>query len=112
MHSQELLAGGVAGGFAKSAVAPLERVKIIIQTSQTTRAAAAPRIGAILRDIVRSEGSKGLWKGNGASVLRVVPYAALHFSAYERYNKQSKPPFLSLSLSLSFFFSNQIGVAV
>lgn len=24
-------------------------------------------------------------RGNGASVLRIVPYAALHFMAYERY---------------------------
>ena len=24
-------------------------------------------------------------RGNGASVLRIVPYAALHFTAYERY---------------------------
>lgn len=27
----------------------------------------------------------GLGRGNGASVLRIVPYAAFHFSAYERY---------------------------
>ena len=26
-----------------------------------------------------------LHRGNGASVLRIVPYAALHFSAYEYY---------------------------
>ncbi len=26
-------------------------------------------------------------RGNGASVLRIVPYAALHFTAYERYRR-------------------------
>ncbi len=26
-------------------------------------------------------------RGNGASVLRIVPYAALHFAAYERYRR-------------------------
>lgn len=25
------------------------------------------------------------YRGNGASVLRIIPYAALHFSAYEHY---------------------------
>lgn len=98
---KELLSGGTAGAFAKTAVAPLERVKIIIQTSGVLPAAAttgvhgspAPstatastgNIKRVLRRIVWSEGVKGLWKGNGASVLRVIPYAALHFSAYERY---------------------------
>ena len=98
-----MLAGGTAGACAKSVVAPLERVKIIIQTTQlqhtTTpspslrtqaQVASVPTATAnintnnILRNILRTEGTFGLWKGNGASVLRVIPYAALHFSAYER----------------------------
>ena len=32
---RELIAGGVAGGVAKSAVAPLERVKILLQVPVT-----------------------------------------------------------------------------
>jgi solute carrier family 25 protein 16 len=35
--------------------------------------------------ILKTEGARGFYKGNGASVLRIVPYAALHFAAYEQY---------------------------
>jgi solute carrier family 25 protein 16 len=35
--------------------------------------------------IFQNEGILGFYKGNGASVLRIVPYAALHFMTYEQY---------------------------
>ena len=38
-------------------------------------------VGATLHSIAASEGVAGLFKGNGASVLRIVPYSALHFGA-------------------------------
>ena len=43
------------------------------------------------------EGWRG--RGNGASVLRIVPYSALHFSAYESYRQ-----------ALAEMFSRQAGV--
>ncbi|KAK8957321.1 Mitochondrial adenine nucleotide transporter ADNT1 [Platanthera zijinensis] len=82
---KELIAGGVAGGIAKTAVAPLERVKILFQT----RRADFRGIGLFgsFQKIVRTEGVLGLFRGNGASVARIVPYAALHFMAYEQYRR-------------------------
>ena len=45
------------------------------------------RLGATLAGIYAAEGGRGLFRGNGASVLRIVPYAAFHFGAYEYYRR-------------------------
>lgn len=84
-YVKELIAGGAAGGFAKTVVAPLERIKILRQT----RYGNFQSLGVMrsLQFILNSEGILGLFKGNGASVIRVVPYAALHFMAYEQYRR-------------------------
>lgn len=83
VYVKELIAGGFAGALSKSAVAPLERVKILWQT----RTAGFQTLGVYqsLNRLFKHEGFLGLYKGNGASVIRIVPYAALHFMAYERY---------------------------
>ncbi|CAN6250864.1 unnamed protein product [Urochloa humidicola] len=82
---RELLAGGVAGGIAKTAVAPLERVKILFQTRRAEFRGSG-LIGSF-RTIYQTEGSLGFYRGNGASVARIVPYAALHYMAYEEYRR-------------------------
>ncbi|KAL7240025.1 hypothetical protein ACSBR2_005818 [Camellia fascicularis] len=85
LFAKELIAGGVAGGFAKTVVAPLERVKILFQT----RRAEFHSVGLLgsFKKIARTEGVLGFYRGNGASVARIVPYAALHFMAYEQYRR-------------------------
>ncbi|ERM99140.1 graves disease carrier protein [Amborella trichopoda] len=85
VFAKELVAGGVAGGFAKTAVAPLERIKILFQT----RRGEFRSIGlwGSLQRIVKTEGILGFYRGNGASVARIVPYAALHYTAYEEYRR-------------------------
>jgi len=83
VYAKELIAGGAAGAFAKTAVAPLERVKILLQT----RTEGFQSLGILqsLRKLWQYEGVRGFYKGNGASVLRIVPYAALHYMTYEQY---------------------------
>ncbi|KAK6118314.1 hypothetical protein DH2020_047885 [Rehmannia glutinosa] len=80
---KELIAGGAAGAFAKTAVAPLERIKILLQTR--TQGFHSLGIYHSLKKLLQHEGVAGFYKGNGASVLRIVPYAALHFMTYEHY---------------------------
>ncbi|XP_072961770.1 mitochondrial carrier protein CoAc1-like [Typha angustifolia] len=83
LYVKELIAGGAAGAFSKTAVAPLERVKILLQTR--TEGFRSLGIFQSLRKLKQHEGILGFYKGNGASVLRIVPYAALHFMTYEQY---------------------------
>ncbi|KAG9455641.1 hypothetical protein H6P81_000149 [Aristolochia fimbriata] len=83
VYVKELIAGGAAGAFAKTAVAPLERIKILLQTR--TEGFHSQGVFQSLRKLMKHEGVLGFYKGNGASVLRIVPYAALHFMTYEQY---------------------------
>ncbi|CAN1762011.1 Mitochondrial carrier protein CoAc2 [Linum perenne] len=85
VFAKELVAGGVAGGIAKTVVAPLERVKILFQTRRDEFKAIG-LLGSI-KKIGRTEGIKGFYRGNGASVARIVPYAALHYMTYEQYRR-------------------------
>lgn len=83
VYVKELIAGGSAGAFAKTAVAPLERTKILLQTR--TEAFRSLGVFQSMKKILKHEGVGGFYKGNGASVIRIVPYAALHFMTYEQY---------------------------
>ncbi|KAJ6407153.1 hypothetical protein OIU84_010622 [Salix udensis] len=85
LFAKELVAGGVAGGFAKTVVAPLERVKILFQTRRDEFKAVG--LFGSFQKISHTEGVMGFYRGNGASVARIVPYAALHYMTYEQYRR-------------------------
>ncbi|KAF8059184.1 COAC2 [Scenedesmus sp. PABB004] len=84
--ARELIAGGAAGALGKTSVAPLERAKIIFQTRGGNLTVAG-----VLQYIWKHEGVAGLFKGNAASVLRIVPYAAIHFGLYEHFRRVITP---------------------
>ncbi|KAK2753266.1 hypothetical protein FQN54_007957 [Arachnomyces sp. PD_36] len=81
------LAGGLAGCAAKTVVGPLDRVKILFQASNPQFAKyTGSWFGVVtaMRDINRSDGLRGLFKGHSATLLRIFPYAAIKFLAYEQ----------------------------
>ncbi|XP_014491129.1 calcium-binding mitochondrial carrier protein SCaMC-2-B-like [Vigna radiata var. radiata] len=73
-----LIAGGVAGATSRTATAPLDRLKVVMQV-QTTRAHIMPAIKAIWRE----GGLLGFFRGNGLNVLKVAPESAIRFYSYE-----------------------------
>ena len=79
---KSLVAGGVAGGVSRTAVAPLERLKILQQVAGSTTT-AYNGVARGLAHIMKTEGMAGMFKGNGANCIRIVPNSASKFLAYE-----------------------------
>jgi hypothetical protein len=91
----ELLCGGTATVVSKSALAPFERIKVIMQTqTMRTRDPFLIPYRNVLRsmsDIARTNGLRSLWRGNAANVLRNVPHAALTFTIYDIFKNALMP---------------------
>lgn len=83
---KSLVAGGVAGGVSRSAVAPLERLKILLQVQNPNSIKYSGTIQG-LKYIWKTEGFRGLFRGNGTNCARIVPNSAVKFYSYEQASK-------------------------
>jgi len=85
--------GGVSAAVSKTAAAPIERVKLLIQNQdemlKTGRLAEPYKgIGDCFNRVIKEEGVGQLWRGNLANVLRYFPTQALNF-AFKDYFKRT-----------------------
>lgn len=85
MWWKQLVAGGGAGVVSRTATAPLDRLKVLlqVQASSTNRIG----IGSGFAMMVKEGGIKSLWRGNGANVVKIAPESAIKFFAYEKAKK-------------------------
>ncbi|KAJ7072182.1 mitochondrial carrier [Mycena amicta] len=88
------LAGGFAGGLAKTAVAPLERVKILLQTHNADfmRFSGSWR-GPVyaMQHITKTQGVRGLFQGHTLTLARAVPHAAIGYTVYDKVTRWLMP---------------------
>jgi solute carrier family 25 (adenine nucleotide translocator) protein 4/5/6/31 len=78
--------GGVSGAVAKTITAPIERVKLIIQTQDANpriRSGEVPRYTGIVNCFSRVRSEQGMlafWRGNFTNVIRYFPTQAFNFA--------------------------------
>ncbi|AEC09462.1 putative mitochondrial carrier domain protein [Arabidopsis thaliana] len=86
---QNLLAGGIAGAISKTCTAPLARLTILFQLQGMQSEGAVlsrPNLRREASRIINEEGYRAFWKGNLVTVVHRIPYTAVNFYAYEKYN--------------------------
>lgn len=81
------IAGGIAGSAAKTLIAPLDRIKILFQTSNPEFIKYRGTFSGFFNAgklIYLNDGLPGLYQGHSVTLLRIFPYAAIKFVAYEQ----------------------------
>jgi len=88
---KDLLAGGVSAAVSKTVVAPIERVKLLLQVqASSTQIAVDQQYKGIIdafRRIPAEQGMVSFWRGNLANVIRYFPTQALNFAFKDRYKQ-------------------------
>jgi len=88
----DFLMGGVSAAVSKTAAAPIERVKLLIQNQDEmikSGRLTEPYTGIIncTSRVVKEEGFVSLWRGNAANVIRYFPTQALNFAFKDQFKR-------------------------
>jgi len=89
---QDFMMGGVSAAVSKTAAAPIERVKLLIQNQdemlKSGRLATPYKgIGECFGRVIKEEGTMSLWRGNTANVIRYFPTQALNFAFKDHFKR-------------------------
>ncbi|XP_039274624.1 ADP/ATP translocase 3-like [Styela clava] len=89
--AKDLAIGGTAAAISKTIVAPIERVKLLLQVQHaSTQITAENQYKGIVDAFVRipkEQGFISFWRGNMANVIRYFPTQALNFAFKDTYKK-------------------------
>ncbi|KAJ6668603.1 hypothetical protein lerEdw1_012085 [Lerista edwardsae] len=88
---KDFLAGGIAAAISKTAVAPIERVKLLLQVQHASQQITAEKQYKGIMDCViripKEQGIISFWRGNLANVIRYFPTQALNFAFKDKYKQ-------------------------
>ncbi|UXI19060.1 Domain in SPla and the ryanodine receptor [Sarcoptes scabiei] len=89
--AKDFIAGGVSAAISKTAVAPIERVKLLLQVQHASKQIAEEQrykgiIDAFVR-IPKEQGMLSFWRGNLANVIRYFPTQALNFAFKDKFKQ-------------------------
>jgi solute carrier family 25 (adenine nucleotide translocator) protein 4/5/6/31 len=85
--AKDFAAGGISGTISKTITAPIERVKLVIQTQDADPkiiSGEVPRytgIGNTFVRIFREQGLSAFWRGNFANCIRYFPTQAINLAS-------------------------------
>jgi len=88
----DFMMGGVSAAVSKTAAAPIERVKLLIQNQdemikQGRLAEPYKGISDCFSKVMKAEGFGALWRGNLANVVRYFPTQALNFAFKDKFKR-------------------------
>jgi len=87
--TMRLAAGAMSSALVRTLLAPFERVKLEYLLNHSKLA-----LGPQVRKIFAAEGVRGFWRGNGINLLRVCPYKAINFAAFDAFRAGAYTPHL------------------
>jgi len=104
----DFLAGGVSGAISKTATAPIERVKLVIQTQDANPKIISGEVerykgmGDAFTRITKEQGFKAFWRGNATNIIRYFPTQAFNL-AFKDTIKKAFPKYDQNKQFWSFF---------
>jgi len=107
----DFAAGGISGAVAKTATAPIERVKLIIQTQDANPKVISGEvkryngIADCFKRVASEQGIGAFWRGNFTNVIRYFPTQAFNF-AFKDTIKAMFPKYSSKTEFFMFFMVN------
>ena len=85
----DFMIGGCSAAVSKTLVAPIERVKLLLQVQDANKNIPKEMryngIGDCFKRVVAEQGVGALWRGNLANVIRYFPTQALNFACKDFY---------------------------